>query len=102
MSALAWWWLSFCDGRRPTGEQSLGVVVLQAPEDGGDPTRAIKISHLIGVNPSDCEIAAMTLVPEPAQIPILWRYQNRLLTREEAAALDAEAAAVREAACSDE
>jgi hypothetical protein len=42
-----WWWLSFCDPSRPTGQHSLGVAIVGAasfPE-------AVMVAHATGCNP---------------------------------------------------
>lgn len=44
---LNWWWLSFCDGRRPAGSQFLGVAVVYAL----GMTHAVRMAHEKGINP---------------------------------------------------
>jgi hypothetical protein len=35
-----WWWLSFADANRPTGQQFLGVAIMQAtPSKRSSPNR---------------------------------------------------------------
>ncbi|HKP06397.1 MAG TPA: hypothetical protein VJU58_04015 [Microbacterium sp.] len=42
-----WWWLSFADGGRPTGQQFLGVAVVRAAGLGF----AVMRAHALGINP---------------------------------------------------
>jgi len=42
-----WWWLSFADGSRPTGQQFLGVAVVRAAGFG----LAVMRAHELGINP---------------------------------------------------
>ena len=41
------WWLSFADPLRPTGQQFLGVVIVDAIGF----IEAVRVTHILGVNP---------------------------------------------------
>lgn len=75
-----WWWLSFADGDLPKGEQFLGVALVRAHGMG----TAAMTAHTLGINPGG---EAMGIeIPPTFDIPA--EYQNRLLTKDECAALD--------------
>lgn len=82
------WWLSFCDGDRPKGEQFLGVAIVEA----GDVVAAVKEAWRLGINPGG---EVMILPTNPAKTPDAIR--NRLLSKREVEAIiaadDAELAA---------
>lgn len=73
-------WLSFADGDRPKGSQFLGVALVSAPGF----IEAVRLTHHLGINPGG-EVQIMPIPPHHA-VPV--EYQNRLLTREECAAVD--------------
>ncbi len=77
----AWWWLSFCDPDRPEGEQFLGVALVQAEDEYG----VAPAAWVAGCNPGG-EIGMMRI---PDKVPVPVEYQHRLLSRAEAAKLDA-------------
>lgn len=82
------WWLSFVDPDRaaPRGQQQpggpgfLGVAIIHAP----GPIHAQQRAHELGINPGG-EVAAY---PVPARV-IPHGYRDRLLTRDDIAALKA-------------
>lgn len=80
---MSWWWLSFCDVSKPVGSQFLGVCIVEA--DG--PATAVQEAWDQGCNPG-CEVMIQELIDEGVLGHALHR--NRLLTKEEAAACDAE------------
>lgn len=78
----AWWWLSFCDGALPTGEQFLGACLVKAR---GFLSATIEAKRL-ECNPGG-EVQGVC-VPIDAPIPEKWK--NRLLTKAEALSFDRE------------
>lgn len=61
-----WWWLSFADGERPTGQQFLGVAVVRAAGFG----LAVMRTHALGINPGG-EVAGKEIgasCPPPAPL----------------------------------
>jgi hypothetical protein len=79
---MTWWWLSFADGDLPKGQQFLGVAIVEAM---GFFT-ATMVARAHGINPGgECQGFQFP----PGRVPPD-RYQNRLLTRPEAEALDNE------------
>lgn len=77
-----WWWLSFTDPDRPTGQQALGACMVEATNEATAMVRA----HELGINPGGQIALAGPLQKEqiPPEQPL-----NRLLSREEVAAVDA-------------
>ena len=67
--AIPWFWLSFADPKRPTGQQFLGVAIVE----GWTIQEAVTRSHLIGVNPGDCEIS-FAQIPEEHLPPEEFRH----------------------------
>lgn len=41
------WWISFCDPRRPCGDQFLGLCIVQAVDE----VSALKVAWALGINP---------------------------------------------------
>jgi hypothetical protein len=83
-----WWWLSFADGDLPKGQQFLGACIVRGTEPimgHPRPTDPVPEAWRQGCNPGG-EVA-MHRVPDDREPPAEWC--NRLLTREECAALDA-------------
>lgn len=88
MSQTALWWLSFVDASKsdppeeqvPGGGGFLGVVIVQAP----DAYSAVLVTWMKGINPGG-EVQIIGPGPADAYPP---EVQNRLLTAEEAMALD--------------
>lgn len=78
-SPKAWHYLSFADGSRPKGTQFLGACIIEAPNIILCAIRAYEL----GINPGG-EILSVRCESVP---PEKWR--NRLLTREDIAAMDA-------------
>ena len=76
------WWLSFCDGDRPEGQQFLGVSVV----DGFNLASAAANAHRLGCNPGG-EVMGIE-APEDMIHMVPESYRNRLLTRSEAEELD--------------
>lgn len=79
---LPYFWLSFADPDLPKGKQFLGVIVIKAI----DFLDAIKEASGKGINPGG-EVVGNEVVGDLAKIPE--EYIGRLLTRDEAQALDA-------------
>lgn len=82
-SESVWWWLSFADPARPTGDQFLGVAIVAAPNI----VTATHIAGRLGINPGG-EVAAW-VIPD-AHIARVEGYTYRLLSHDdlEAAALE--------------
>lgn len=76
------WWLSFCDPNRPEGQRFLGVSIVLASNF----IAALKVAHALGVNPGGAVQGFEML--DPVKIDRKW--MERLLTRAECEALDAE------------
>jgi hypothetical protein len=76
------WWLSFCDPGAPVGQKFLGCVITGPAYDVGG---AAKCAWKVGCNPGK-EVVGIA-VPITATIPE--EYTDRLLTKDEAAAVDA-------------
>lgn len=70
---MTWWWLSFVDSTRPEGQQSLGVVLVQALS--GD--EAVRAMTARGCNPGGDEVLALRIPASVGQPPE--GYANRLL-----------------------
>lgn len=78
---FTWWWLSFCDERRPKGEQFLGACMVRAWGIG----TAVAEANRYKINPGG-EVQGLSIpvdVPDP---PAEWVY--RLLTRAECEEFD--------------
>ena len=71
---LGWWWLSFCDPDKPSGQQFLGCSIVQARGFLG----AVFTARQKGCNPGG-EVKGSSL-PNGLKID---GWTNRLLTREE-------------------
>lgn len=80
MSADSVWWLSFADPDLPPGTQFLGVVILNAP----DFMSAVLLSHALKLNPGG-EVQGVEL---PIPNPLRAQDFNRLLSRDECAAIE--------------
>lgn len=78
------WWMSFCDPSKPTGEQFLGLCIV----DAVDEVSATKIAWALGINPGG-EIAFMGI--DESRVSMLSfdlePYCNRFIPRGEALAL---------------
>ncbi len=83
-SELQWWWLSFCDSDRPTGEQFLGACVV----DGGTMPDAVRNAHHLGCNPGGEVMGIAIELGTIDRVGEKWR--RRLLNRDECEAMDAE------------
>jgi hypothetical protein len=70
-----WMWLSFADASLPTGEQFLGVAIVEA----GGVMEAAMVAKVHGINPGG-EVKAIDIPPE--HVPDE-QYRYRLLSREE-------------------
>lgn len=70
-----WWWLSFCDPRRPKGSQFLGVAIVRGRGMG----TAVAEAHKRGCNPGG-EVQGLSLPPwaTPPKTHV-----NRLLAKAE-------------------
>lgn len=69
-------WLSFADPKRPSGEQFLGVAIIEAP----DFLTAVLLSHSLGANPGGEVMGAA--YPDGFPLPPD-RYRGRLLSLDE-------------------
>lgn len=80
------WWLSFCDPKRPEGEQFLGLAIVEA----ADVTTCTRVAWARGINPGG-EVQMMEI--EPANMARLSfdlsEYFDRFIPRDEALALTA-------------
>lgn len=88
------WWLSFADGTRPKGTQFLGVCIVDTGMEGAPETMdmlaAVQMTHALGINPGG-EVQGLPC-PEEREHLIQAKWLNRLLSREECEAIDAEMA----------
>jgi hypothetical protein len=79
---MKFWWLSFADPKRESGEQFLGAVISRAhsfPE-------AIQVAHVLGCNPGgECKGVE---IPEEMGLKINKTHIERLLTIEECKEVD--------------
>lgn len=84
-SPLGWWYLSFADGKLPTGTQFLGAIVVRARGF----LDAVRQTHRRGINPGG-EVQGV-------DVPAEWNppeaFVNRLLSREDIAEMDRQIAA---------
>jgi hypothetical protein len=78
---VGWWWLSFCDGSRPDGEDFLGACLVKARGFLG----AISEARRLGCSPGG-EVKGVGPIPLDAEIQDGWT--ERLLTRAECAEFD--------------
>jgi hypothetical protein len=69
---VIWWWLSFCDPKRPHGQEFLGVAVVPALDFG----RAVRVAWALGCNPG----GAVRGWRIPAGCEPAKQLRNRLLT----------------------
>ena len=76
-----WWWLSFCDERRPRGDRFLGVCIVQ----GDELADAIQEAWRLGCNPGG-EVLGFPILRGEWQPKKKWR--GRLLTRAQAEEAD--------------
>lgn len=81
-----WWYLSFADPHRPSGQQFLGGVYVQGEEPrppAPRPLDAVTVSHLIGANPGG-EIEMLGPIPVSAlRARVPPEQRHRLLTHAE-------------------
>ena len=75
-SITPWWWLSFVDDRRPKGQKSLGISIVQ----GSTLEDAVRVAHRLGCNPGG-EVAGKVL---PAHLLPFMEHRNRLHPPEDA------------------
>lgn len=71
----SWWWLSFCDPAKPTGEQFLGVCIVK----GGGAWEAIQNAWAMKINPGG-EVQSLQIPEEHLPDP---KYHNRLMSKAE-------------------
>lgn len=81
---MRYWWLSFCDAKRPEGQQFLGCAVVAASR----PDEAIRVAWILGCNPGG-EVRSIAF---EATAPLPARLVGRLLQRAEAESADTTAA----------
>jgi hypothetical protein len=80
---MKYWWMSFCDPERPTGDQSLGALIIT----GEDHIAMLARSWLLELNPGG-EVQFFEIPKEYySRIPQEW-VETRLITREEAEAFE--------------
>lgn len=77
------WWLSFCDPDKPAGSQFLGACIVEADHFSD----AIATAWRRKCNPGG-EVAAFECPKDKTVDP---KWMNRLLSRDDIAAMDAEA-----------
>jgi hypothetical protein len=80
---MKYWWMSFCDPKRPKGDKFLGALIVT----GEDHKAMLARSWLLELNP-DGEVEFFE-IPEQyhSRIPQGW-VETRLITREEAEAFE--------------
>jgi hypothetical protein len=76
------WWLSFCDGDKPKGDQFLGVCLVE----GNSLAEALAKAHTLDINPGGEVIG--TFIPTSVAIPT--KYIGILMDKRMIAALDKE------------
>jgi hypothetical protein len=76
------YWLSFCDSGLPEGQQFLGVSIVEADSDGD----AVRIAWDRNCNPGG-EVMLLEF-PDELALVVPEESKHRLLSREEAEALD--------------
>lgn len=69
-------WLSFADGKRPTGQQFLGAIVIDAPSFA----HAIKACWALGINPGG-EVVQMPADPTKLAEKFPAELREKLLSR---------------------
>lgn len=74
-------WLSFIDPKRPTGDQFIGVVIVEAPTFD----LAVLSAHMSECHPGG-EAAGVELPDEKVVVPA--EFRNKLLTRDQLAELE--------------
>lgn len=66
----SWWWLSFCDASRPTGDHLLGVALVR----GTCHADAVSRAWRTGCNPGG-EAMGIPVPAESGDPPECWRHQ---------------------------
>lgn len=84
---MSYWWLSFADPERPAGAQFLGVAIVDAEDFIG----AVLSARFGGYNPGG-EVAGYQYIADGLDIDPPAEYLGRLLTKDEANAVDAKMA----------
>lgn len=79
---MTWFWLSFVDERRPSGDQFLGAAIVGPCTDIKE---AVPLAHLRGCNPGGA--VAMQELNETYAKHMPDEYRHRLLTRSQCAEL---------------
>lgn len=80
---MSYWWMSFCDPKRPKGDQFLGALIVQADSHQAMLSR----SWYLGLNPGG-EVVFFEIPKQyNERIPPDW-IETRLLTREECEAFE--------------
>lgn len=74
---MAWYWMSFCDPKRPEGTQFLGVAIVEAADEAS----AVLVSHQLGINPGG-EIQMYGFDPTRCPVPIV-AVENKLFTMDQ-------------------
>jgi hypothetical protein len=82
-ATVNYWWLSFADGARPVGTQFLGCAIVPAD----DFITAVMATHAGGYNPGG-EVQGAPYVTDCPGVEVPAEYVGRLLTKEEAIAVD--------------
>ena len=76
------WWCSFCDPRRPRGEQFLGLCIVEAVDE----ITAVTKTHALGINPGG-EVAFMDIREDVAARLSFALPMDCFIPRDEALAL---------------
>lgn len=79
MTATWWWWVGLSDPRRPKGEQALGAVIVQGPEEAH---AGVQVRALLGMALDHVELYIGRMPPEHGDPPP--GYVGRVLSRREA------------------
>jgi hypothetical protein len=77
--------LSFADPDRPRGTQFLGACIVEAMHF----VEAIKIAHVLGINPGGEVKSQGWEFDDPAKIEFIRERANKLMSRQECADFDA-------------
>ncbi len=67
---MTWWWLSFCDTDRPSGEQLIGIAIVRAP----DFIFAVMAANRTGCNPGG-EVMGLPVPSEFGDPPDEWNHK---------------------------
>lgn len=81
----AYWWLSFCDPDKPTGQQFIGIIIVKAKGF----TLAVRRTHSLMINPGG-EVQGCEIPIDTPWLPIKDEHLDRLMSKADlkAAGLD--------------